>query len=114
GVDRTVKRTKDGRGYYPTKSSMLQFIATPGGKVHFTGKITDYVDAYPSGDDANADLAFLNRQLNPLLNKSVNLMVAISDRKDTSEPEVRKINAEIEALDKQADSIKLAFVNSHP
>ncbi|MBW7838540.1 MAG: redoxin domain-containing protein [Chitinophagaceae bacterium] len=114
GVDRTVKRTKDGRGYYPAKSSMLQFIATPGGKVHFTGKITDYVDAYPSGDDANADLAFLNRQLNPMLNKSVNLMVAISDRKDTSEPEVRKINAEIEALDKQADSIKLAFVNSHP
>lgn len=57
-VERVVKRT--GKGYYPAKSSLLQFIAFPGAAIKFTGKIIDFVDAYPTGDEANNDLAKLN------------------------------------------------------
>ncbi|MCO6496297.1 MAG: AhpC/TSA family protein [Chitinophagaceae bacterium] len=114
-VDRTVKRTKDGNGYYPAKSSQLQFIATPGGKVFFSGEITDYVDAYPSGDKANEDLAKLNRKMNPLVNKAVNLMVEISGKDiDTADARVKQIEKEIDELDEKSTAIKVQFVKDNP
>ena len=65
GIERVVKRA--GRGYYPVKSSLLQFMASPGAKIKFSGKITDFVDAYPSGDAANDDFAKLNKIVFPMM-----------------------------------------------
>lgn len=108
-----VKRSKNGKGYYPAKSSLLQFIASPGAHIYFAGRVTDFVDAYPSGDAANDDLAKLNRKINPLMNKSVNMMIDIGDRYESEEPGVKKIREKIEKLDREADSIKANFVRNN-
>lgn len=113
GVDRVIKRAKNGKGFYPAKSSQLQFIAKPGGKVYVTGKVTDFVDAYPSGDKDNDDLARLNRQINPLANKSVNMMIEIGDRYESDEPEVKKTRSEMDKLDNQIIDIKKKFIQEH-
>lgn len=111
-VERTVKRVA--RGYIPAKSSVFQFFVFPGASVRFSGKITDFVDAYPSGDKTNNDFAKLNKSVYPLLNKSVNLSVKMSNKMATDSLVVRKMKDTIEILDKQVVSIKEKFVNDNP
>ena len=60
GVPRVLKGVKSG-GYYSAKSSLLSCFVFPGAKIEFAGKITDFVDAYPDGDNTNRDFAVLNR-----------------------------------------------------
>jgi len=74
--DQLQKSVKTG-GFLPTKSAMLMFLAAPGANINFEGRITDFVDAYPSGNAANDDLARLNRTVFPLMNASVNLNLGI-------------------------------------
>ena len=78
-VDRVVKKAGGG-GYYPAKSSSIQLFVSPGAKIKLTGKITDFVDAYPSGDNINNDFTNLNKEIYPLLNQSVNVTVKISNK----------------------------------
>jgi len=111
-VERVVKKT--GRGYFPAKSSLLQFIASPGGHIKFSGKITDFVDAYPFGDDANKDLAKLNKSVFPLMNKSVNLSLKIANKVVTDSIEIRSINKSIKEFDEKIVGIKEKFVRDNP
>src|SRR5699024_3859356 len=99
-VDRTVKRVEGG-GYYPAKSSQLQFIASPGAKVHFSGKITDFVDAYPSGDDANIDLAKLNSKVFPLMNKAINMQLKIANKEVTDPSKIKETKDLMSKLNKK-------------
>lgn len=80
-LDETTKTAKGG-GYYPTVSSMLLFFIEPGEDIRITGEITDYVKAFPSGTKANDDLAMLHKEVYPILNESVNLMVKGSFTED--------------------------------
>lgn len=107
-----MKRTD--RGYYPAKSSQFQFIAFPGANVKFTGKITDFVDAYPFGDPGNDDLGRLNRTIYPLLNESVNLQLKIDKKTITDTVDIKSAKEKMEKLGKEIDNIKKEFVKKNP
>lgn len=111
-VERTIKRT--GNGYYPAKSSQFQFVAFPGANVKFTGSVSDFVDAYPSGDPVNNDLNDLNRAINPLMNKSVNLSVKIANKVITDSFEIAEARSEIKRLNDNVTEIKKNFIIEHP
>ncbi len=112
GVERVVKRA--GKGYFPVKSSLLQFFAFPGANVKFSGEISDFVDAYPSGDPINNDFAKLNRSVYPLMNKGVNLNVKIANGLITDSIKVRQAKDSIKMLDEQVVSIKKEFISKNP
>jgi len=111
GVEAVMKRT--GRGYFPAKSSLLQFFAFPGANVKFSGKITDFVDAYPSGDKTNNEFAKLNKTVYPLLNKSVNLSLKVANKIVTDSLMIKSVNDSIKMLDEKVVSIKETFVKSN-
>jgi thiol-disulfide isomerase/thioredoxin len=111
-VDRIVK--KAGRGYFPAKSSLFHFIASPGADVKFSGKITDFVDAYPQGDAANHDLARLNRKIYPLLNAAVNLQVKIANKILTDSVMIKEANVAIKEMDEAVVKIKTEFIQNNP
>lgn len=111
-VDRVVK--KSGGGYYPVKSATFQFFIAPGFNIKFSGKITDFVDAYPSGETNNKAFAGLNRTIYPLLNKSVNLSVKISNKIVTDTSVIKKMRDTAAVLDKKIIELKEAFVRSSP
>lgn len=112
GVETVMKRT--GRGYFPAKSSLLQFFAFPGANVKFSGKITDFVDAYPSGDKANNDFAKLNRSVYPFMNKSVNLSLKIANKLVTDSVMIKAVNDSIKAFDEEVVRIKEKFIKNNP
>ena len=111
-VEGTIKRTQ-GRGYYPVKSSQLAFLANPGDEIAFKGEVTDFINAYPSGTQANDDLASINRDVFPLMNKAVNYMLEIEL---LEENDLRRVTIQdsIELLDNQVVNLKKEFVKSHP
>lgn len=112
GVEAVMKRT--GRGYFPAKSSLLQFFAFPGAKIKFSGKITDFVDAYPSGDKTNNEFARLNQSVYPLMNRSVNLSLKIANKLITDSVMIKNINDSIKMLDDQVVAIKEKFITNNP
>ena len=112
-VDRVVKKAGGG-GYYPAKSSSIQLFVSPGAKIKLTGKITDFVDAYPSGDNINNDFNNLNKEIYPLLNQSVNVTVKISNKLVTDSAVIKKMKDTAALLDKQVIAIKENFIQEHP
>ena len=112
-VDRVVKKAGGG-GYYPAKSSSIQLFVSPGAKIKLTGKITDFVDAYPSGDNINNDFTNLNKEIYPLLNQSVNVTVKISNKLVTDSAVIKKMKDTAALLDKQVIAIKENFIQEHP
>jgi len=112
GVEKVMKRTD--RGYFPAKSSLLQFFAFPGAKVTFLGKITDFVDAYPAGDKTNNEFARLNHSVYPLMNRSVNLSLKIANKLVTDSVMIKNINDSIKMLDDQVVAIKEKFITNNP
>ncbi|MCZ4695568.1 TlpA family protein disulfide reductase [Ancylomarina euxinus] len=109
GVDRVVKWA--GRGYIPAKSSLLALFVYPGANVSIKGEISDFVNAYPSGDDVNDGLAKLNKAIFPVMNEAVNYSVEASKLKDDI-----KLEAEKKANKMSAKSIamKEQFIADHP
>ena len=112
GVEAVMKRT--GRGYFPAKSSLLQFVASPGANIKFSGKITDFVDAYPKGDEANKSLAKLNKAVFPLMNKSVNLSLKIANKVVTDSIAIKEMEKTGKVLDEKVISIKEKFIQDNP
>ncbi len=107
-TEKVMKRS--GKGYYPVKSSLLQFMASPGSKITFSGKITDFVEAYPTGDAANNDLAKLNKSVFPLMNESVNLNLKIANKIITDSVEIAKAKAKAKLIDDEVVTIKTKFL----
>lgn len=68
-----MKRTPG--GYFPAGSNFILLFIEPGAKIKVKGEITDFVNAYPSGTQANDELAELHREIYPIINESTNLMV---------------------------------------
>lgn len=110
-VERTIKRS--GRGYYPAKSSQFAFLASPGDRIEFSGKITDFVDAYPSGTQANNDLSIINKEIFPLMNQSVNTQLEIN-KLGESDPKRQELEASMDQLNKEVIEKKKAFVVANP
>ena len=110
-VEKTIKRT--GRGYYPAKSSQFAFLASPGDEIEFKGKVTDFVDAYPTGTKANDELAEINRKIFPLMNQSVNTQLKIN-KLDENDPAIEDLKASIAKLDEQTIRLKKEFVTTNP
>jgi len=109
-VERTIKRV--GRGLIPVVSSKFSFLASPGDDIVFKGDITDFVNAYPSGNDANNDLAKINREIYPLMNKSVNISLK---RRNSTGGEFPKILADsLRILNSEVARAKKDFVFSNP
>jgi len=111
GVESTVKKVKSG-GYYPAKSSLLLCIASPGVKIKFSGSITDFVNAYPSGDKTNEEIARLNKSINPILNKSVNVQVKITDSIVSDPIEVKNLQDSMKIWDDKVVKMKKQFIKS--
>ncbi|GAB5552353.1 MAG: hypothetical protein Sapg2KO_19440 [Saprospiraceae bacterium] len=109
-VERTIKRS--GRGYYPAKSSQFAFLASPGDDIVFEGEVTDFINAYPTGSAANVDLANINSQVFPLLNKSVNTLLEKNKLAEEDTVNIKLLEASIETLDEEVLQLKKAFVNS--
>ena len=110
-VERTIKRS--GRGYYPAKSSQFAFIAKPGDHIIFNGDVSDFINAYPSGTNANDDLAKINRKIFPMMNTSVNFLLKKNTLKK-EDPMAKIIGDSIASLNKEVIRLKKEFVNNNP
>jgi len=110
-VESTIKRTD--RGYYPAKSSQFAFLASPGDYIEFKGQVTDFVDAYPTGTQANDDLASINSKIFPLLNQAVNMQLEQNKLEDTN-PRYDVLTDSMNLLNDKVDELKKEFVASNP
>ncbi|MCK0108579.1 AhpC/TSA family protein [Flavobacteriaceae bacterium S0825] len=110
-VESTMKRTET--GYYPVKSSQLAFLASPGDHIVFNGKVTDYINAYPSGTKANEDLASINSKVFPLMNTSINYLLE-KGKLEKNDPRQSVLEDSIKHLDEKVVALKKEFVLSNP
>jgi len=109
-----ITKTPNGSngGYIPSKSNNLMLFIFPDADVKVSGEITDFVNAYPSGDIANDDLARLHREIYPILNKAVNLKIKRSFEKEENKiKELRKASREAY---NEANEIKTNFIGKNP
>lgn len=104
---------KVGRGYIPTNSSMLIFLAYPGADIKVNGKATDYCNAFPRDGGENDILAKLNSKLYPVLNEMVNLMVKNGVDTTLTDDEKQGNEKLAEKLSEEANTIRLDFVREH-
>ncbi|MDW3652837.1 MAG: TlpA disulfide reductase family protein [Bacteroidia bacterium] len=111
-IKRVNKWVDDGKAYIPTPSAKFQFFAQEGDQIEFTGKIGDFVDAYPSGSSANEGLAKLNKQTFPLTSKGGDLIVQWEEEKDTTKHAA--IQAIMEETEAELLEQKRSFIKSHP
>lgn len=110
-VERTIKRTQSG-GYYPVKSSQFAFLAKPGDQIIFRGEVTDFINAYPTGTQANDDLASINSRVFPLMNRSVNYLLE-KELLGEDDPRRTLIEDSVAILDEQVIELKKEFIASH-
>ncbi|WP_316753330.1 TlpA disulfide reductase family protein [Pedobacter gandavensis] len=108
-MEQTTKRV--GKGFLPNRSGSLQIFLSPGAHLNISGKVTDFVDAYPSGDEANEVLAKLNKVIYPLDNEYANLYV--KQRTDKGGDSIA-IASKIESLNKEIDTEKRKLVFGNP
>lgn len=109
--EKTIKRS--GRGYYPAKSSQFAFLASPGDYIEFKGDVTDFINAYPSGTAGNDDLAKINSEIFPMLNKSVNMQLQVNTLEE-GDPKIEELKSSMSTLDEEVIKIKHDFVMNNP
>lgn len=109
GMKELIKRV--GAGYFPNKSANIALFLSPGAKIKIEGKITDFADAYPSGDEANNTLSAINKACYPLDNETANLYVKL----DTEKPaDPSTIQTRIDELDTKIVEIKRNALFQNP
>ncbi|MFN5043385.1 MAG: thioredoxin-like domain-containing protein [Bacteroidota bacterium] len=111
-MGRVVKSTPS--GYYPAKSSTFQFFVAPGYKINFTGEISDFVDAYPFGEENNNIFGKLCKTIYPLLNKSVNLSVKIANKVVTDTNIIKRMKDTSNILNEKVNDLKVKFLRANP
>jgi thiol-disulfide isomerase/thioredoxin len=111
-IDRVLKKAPG--GYFPSDASLIIVFAAPDTKVHFTGEITDYVQAYPQGNAANNDLGKLHRLTFPLLNKALNIRSNIALGKITDSATIMLLQDSAKLYTDQIMDIKRAFIRKNP
>ncbi len=109
GVDRVVKWV--GRGYIPVKSSLLAVFVYPGADIKVSGDISDFINAYPEGDEMNDGLAELNKAIFPVMNEGVNYSVKAAKLEGDEKVEVEKKGA---VLSNKSLKMKEQFIADNP
>lgn len=112
-VKRTIKKIKSG-GSFPAKPSQFHCFVSPGAKIIFTGNISDFVNAYPKGDETNKTFTKLLKQINPLQNQSLNAEVKLADSIIVDSIMVHKLKDSINKWDEEVISIKKKFLKKNP
>lgn len=96
-----------GRGFIPTNSAYLMFVASPGMKLNVKGQLDkDFIDIYPAGDKENDVLSKYTSALHPLLNEAVNMQI------DTNISEEQKGQMG-EKYEKQLQKIRMEFLDGN-
>ncbi len=106
-----VMKTVEGGGYIPVKSSLIMFLAYPGAEIVLSGKITDFVDAYPSDGGPNDELRDLHKEIFPAMNEAVNIQ--LKSYVEEIETKRDSILSVVENLEKEIDKTKIAFLSKH-
>jgi len=101
-----------GGGYYPVKSMYLMAYAFPGADIKVEGEATDFMNAYPSGDEYNNSIAAVNKLTFPSYNKSANLLVKASHEEDTTV--VAKLRAASDSISAAGVKDLVSFVEANP
>ncbi|WP_170827374.1 TlpA disulfide reductase family protein [Roseivirga sp. 4D4] len=109
-VERTIKRS--GRGYYPAKSSQFAFLASPGDEIKFTGEVTDFINAYPTGTKANDELATINKVIFPMMNEAINMQLEINTL-DEADPKRADLETSMAQINAEVVEKKKAFVSAN-
>jgi len=110
-IDGLHKKTNSG-GFFPVKSAYLNLMIHPGAAINVTGKISDFMEAYPSGDAINDDLSKIHKEVFPLVNESVNYSVRSTYESDTTI--IKKLNKKADSVGKIAQKTKKNFVENNP
>lgn len=111
--DKRITKTIDGKGYIPSRPSRMDFFVYPGAEVVIDGEITDYINAYPSGDKENELLSTLHKELYPVLNEAVNIYVRLGKEKALSEQEKKELSLQYEQLNEKGQQIRKTFLNKY-
>ena len=101
-------------GFIGNLGSNFNFYAEPCANIHFTGVITDYIDAYPSGTKTNNELSVLNKQITPILNQAANYRVVTAGKIITDSGKVKQLNDSIKLLGDNVVAIKKKFIHDYP
>ncbi|MBK8657274.1 MAG: AhpC/TSA family protein [Haliscomenobacter sp.] len=112
-VVKTVIRNGRNQGYIPSICSYIVFFGSPGQTIEFGGDILDFVNAYPSGNPENDDLAAIHRKTFPLVNQSANAYLKAAQL-DESDSTRKSLEIEIKKLDMEVAFIKKEFIKAHP
>ncbi|WP_242202375.1 TlpA disulfide reductase family protein [Aestuariivivens insulae] len=94
----------------------MWFIGYPGAEITYSGRVDDFmVNAYPSDQNGiNDDLAKINKQIFPLINKTDSITVALSTNNDLGEEESEQLKKERSELYSKVKELKLEFIKAHP
>lgn len=101
------------RGYYPAKSGYLSAILYPGANIKVSGKVSDFMDAYPENSDSvNNELGDFHKKIYPLMNESVNYMVKSSFEENEDIQKV--LNKKADSVGNIVNELKNKFVTNNP
>ncbi len=109
---KTLTKTTNSGGYYPVKSAYLNLLIYPGATINVSGKVSDFMEAYPSGDAINDDLAKLHKEVFPVINESINYLVRSTYEKDTIL--IKELQKKADSVGDIASRIKKNFVENNP
>ncbi|MBI9064845.1 MAG: TlpA family protein disulfide reductase [Marinilabiliaceae bacterium] len=109
GVERAVKKTAT--GWIPVKSSLLAVFVYPRADIKVHGEITDFVNAYPLGDEMNEGLAELNKTIYPLMNESANSTIKALKLEGQAKEEATKKS---EMAYNKSLELKESYIASNP
>ncbi|WP_346882074.1 TlpA disulfide reductase family protein [uncultured Algibacter sp.] len=106
------KIPKGGDGYFPVKSSSLIFYAMPGGHVTVAGEATDFMNAYPSGNSYNNNLAAINKIAFPSVNKMGN--IAVQNTYETDSLKIKENNQKSEKISETNTNALITHIKNNP
>lgn len=105
-----------------SKALRFQTLVNPGDNITFSGEVSSFVDAYPSGTKANDDLAKIHKKIYPLLVKSARLnnkyrslkRKSSKDKTAKTIAELKAISDSVKVFDAQVLNFKKEFVKKNP
>ncbi|TNJ46960.1 TlpA disulfide reductase family protein [Allotamlana fucoidanivorans] len=110
-MDELIKKTP--MGYYPAKSGYLNTILYPGAEIKVSGKVSDFMEAYPeNSDDVNNELGKLHQEIYPLMNESVNYLV--KSTYEASEEVKKSLETKADSVSAIVNDLKQKFVLNNP
>lgn len=111
--NRKLMKTIGEDGFIPTNATLLLFVATPSKEIKVRGVASDFVDAYPYGDEENDILAKLTSKIHPLMNESVNLSIKLETDKSIDSLMFAKLSNREKELNVKIQAIRKDFLNDY-